>query len=60
MELIYLDNAATSFPKPDEVHDFMCTFYKDCGFNPGRSGYDMAVEAEGMVQQTRKMLLIEA
>jgi cysteine desulfurase family protein len=55
-ELIYLDNAATAYPKPQEVHDFMCDFYRTHGVNPGRSGYDLSLEAEEMVMETRKML----
>jgi len=54
--IIYLDNAATSFPKPPEVYDFMTEFYKTNGINPGRSGYDMAMETEEVVTETRKML----
>jgi cysteine desulfurase/selenocysteine lyase len=53
---IYLDNAATSFPKPQNVYDYMRDFYQKQGVNPGRSGYDAAVEAEGMVLGTRKLL----
>jgi cysteine desulfurase family protein len=55
-DLIYLDNAATTFPKPKEVYDFMHEFYRSFGGNPGRSGHDMALETEKIVQQTRKML----
>jgi len=55
-KLIYLDNSATSFPKPDEVYDFMNTFYRKHGVNPGRSGFDAAVETEEVVNNTRKML----
>jgi cysteine desulfurase family protein len=54
--IIYLDNAATSFPKPPEVYDFMIEFYKTNGINPGRSGYDKALETEEVVTETRKML----
>ena len=54
--IIYLDNAATSFPKPDEVHDCMKEFYKSAGVNPGRTGCDMALQAEEMINETRKML----
>jgi len=54
--IIYLDNAATSFPKPDEVHDKMGHFYRTCGVNPGRTGCDMALLAEQMVHDTRKAL----
>ncbi len=54
--LIYLDNSATSFPKPDVVYDFMSSFYREHGVNPGRSGFDAALEAEEIVMNTRKML----
>lgn len=55
-KVIYLDNAATSFPKPDQVHDCMKEFYKSSGVNPGRTGCDMALAAEQMISETRKML----
>jgi len=55
-ELIYLDNAATSWPKPDEVYDYMVQFYRDCGVNPGRSGFDMAIEAGNIVEDLRARL----
>jgi len=55
-ELIYLDNGATSFPKPEEVYTYMDKFYKNFGVNPGRSGYDMCLEAGEVVENTRKML----
>jgi len=55
-KLIYLDNSATSFPKPDVVYDFMHSFYKKHGVNPGRSGFDAALETEEVVSNTRKML----
>lgn len=54
--LIYLDNSATTFPKPDSVYDFMHNFYKKHGVNPGRSGFDAALEAEEIVMSTRKIL----
>lgn len=54
--LIYLDNSATTFPKPDVVYDFMCNFYRKHGVNPGRSGFDAAIETEEVVYNTRKML----
>lgn len=55
-KLIYLDNSATTFPKPDVVYDFMCNFYREHGVNPGRSGFDAAIETEEVVHSTRKML----
>jgi cysteine desulfurase / selenocysteine lyase len=54
--LIYLDNGATSYPKPDEVYTFMDSFYRNFGVNPGRSGYDLCMETGTMVDNTRKML----
>ena len=54
--IIYLDNAATSYPKPPEVYDYMYEFYKKNGVNPGRSGYDMSLETEEVVNTTRKKL----
>ncbi|MEW6364724.1 MAG: aminotransferase class V-fold PLP-dependent enzyme [Acidobacteriota bacterium] len=53
---IYLDNAATSYPKPDEVHDKMSEFYRVYGVNPGRTGCDLALMAEEMIHETRKKL----
>lgn len=55
-KLIYLDNAATSWPKPDSVYDFMVDFARRCGVNPGRSGFDMAIEAGNILEDTRKRL----
>ena len=54
--IIYLDNAATSFPKPDVVHDAVRDFYSKNGVNPGRTGCDLAINAEQMIHNTRKQL----
>ena len=54
--MIYLDNSATTFPKPIEVYDFMNNFYRTHGVNPGRSGFDAAIETGELVSDTRKML----
>jgi cysteine desulfurase family protein len=55
-KLIYLDNSATAFPKPEEVYQFMDSFYRNHGVNPGRSGFDAAIETEEIVHNTRKIL----
>jgi cysteine desulfurase / selenocysteine lyase len=55
-ELIYLDNGATSFPKPETVYSYMDRFYRQFGVNPGRSGYDLCMETADVVDGTRKML----
>jgi cysteine desulfurase family protein len=54
--MIFLDNAATSFPKPEPVYKFMDEFYRRSGVNPGRSGYDMCMEAGELLDNTRKLL----
>jgi cysteine desulfurase / selenocysteine lyase len=54
--LVYLDNAATTFPKPDAMHDFMADFYRRCGVNPGRTGCDLAMEAEAVIHGCREKL----
>jgi len=55
-EFIYLDNGATSYPKPEEVYTFMDQFYRKFGVNPGRSGYDLCMEAGEVVEETRQMI----
>lgn len=54
--MIYLDNAATTFPKPEVVYKTMDTFYRTLGANPGRSGYRMAVAAEKEIEDTRNIV----
>jgi cysteine desulfurase family protein len=55
-DFVYLDNAATTFPKPPEVLRFMCDFYASHGVNPGRTGFDLALEAEETVAAARQSL----
>jgi len=52
--IIYLDNAATSFPKPREVLEEMLRRYLELGVSPGRGSYDLAVQAGDAVEQARK------
>ena len=54
--IVYLDNAATSFPKPDQVLTAARDFYAAFGVNPGRTGCDLCLAAEQMILQTRKRL----
>ncbi len=54
--MIYLDNSATSFPKPKEVYDFMDTFYREHGVSPGRAGYDAGIETGELLTDTRRLL----
>ena len=55
-DLIYLDNAATVWPKPESVYRFMDHFYRTMGVNPGRSGYDLAIEAGSLLTNLRLRL----
>jgi cysteine desulfurase / selenocysteine lyase len=53
---LYLDNAATSWPKPPEMVEAMCTFLATQAGNPGRGGHRMAREAAAVVEQARSKL----
>jgi len=53
---IYLDNAATSFPKPPQVTEAMIHYMNEVGANPGRSGHQLSIEASRIVQHTRERL----
>ncbi len=55
-KIIYLDNGATSFPKPRQVYEYMDFFYRSYGVNPGRSGFDLCLAAGNVVDETRKLL----
>jgi cysteine desulfurase family protein len=55
-DIVYLDNAATTFPKPDAVHSAARHFYSECGVNPGRTGSELSVNAERMIIRTRRRL----
>lgn len=55
MKKIYLDNAATSFPKAPGVGDAVRHFIDQIGGNVNRSGYD-ALTSDEMVFETREML----
>ena len=54
--MVYLDNAATSWPKPPGVHDAMLRFARDVGASPGRSGHRLANEAERIRFDAREAL----
>ena len=52
--MIYLDNAATSFPKPESCLRRGLEDYLALGASPGRGGYDAAVQAQEAVQDIRE------
>jgi cysteine desulfurase family protein len=53
----YFDNAATTFPKPEVVYDFMNRFYRDYGVNVGRGQHKLSAKASVMMSETRDLLL---
>ncbi|MBQ4136389.1 MAG: aminotransferase class V-fold PLP-dependent enzyme [Clostridia bacterium] len=55
-EMIYLDNAATSFPKPYAVSDAVKKYMLYCGGNAGRGGYESAIQAGRLVYECREKL----
>ncbi len=54
--MIYLDNAATSFPKPKETIEALNNFVLNIGGNPGRSGHTLSLEAARVIFETREKL----
>jgi cysteine desulfurase/selenocysteine lyase len=54
--MIYLDHAATSWPKPPEVMRAMQHFLESAGGNPGRSGHRLSIEAGRIVYDTREVI----
>lgn len=54
--MIYLDNAATSWPKPEAVYQAVDSFMRDVGASPGRSGHRLSVEAGRIIFETRDAL----
>lgn len=54
--MIYLDNAATSFPKPEAVYLAMDRFARTSLANPGRAGHKMALAAEHALDDARHRL----
>lgn len=54
--MIYLDNSATSYPKPLAVRCCVINSISRCGGNPGRSGHDMSVKAAEMVYEAREVV----
>ena len=54
--MIYLDNAATSFPKPEPVYLALDHFARTSLANPGRSGHRMALESEHTLDEGRHAL----
>jgi cysteine desulfurase family protein len=54
--VIYLDNAATTFPKPESVYIAADRAARECGGNPGRGAYALSRSAAGIVENARLTL----
>lgn len=54
--MIYLDNAATTFPKPEVVYEEIMKCMKEYGANPGRSGHRLALDAGRVIYDAREGL----
>lgn len=56
METLYLDNAATSFPKPEAMLAAMINYSQAIGASPGRSGHGLSIDAGRIVFEAREKL----
>jgi len=56
MAIIYLDNAASTWPKPPAVKEMMAEVIEDYAANPGRGGHTLAMKASKAVFRTRVQL----
>ncbi len=54
--MIYFDNAATTYPKPEEVYVAMDKFYREFGVNAGRGTYNHGRITSDMIEDTRRQL----
>ena len=54
--MIYLDNGATSWPKPPEVYDAVANCFQTAGGSPSRGSHDMARRAGRLINDTRESL----
>ena len=54
--MIYLDNAATSFPKPMKVYEEVLNCMKNYGANPGRASHDMAFKSALKIMEAREVI----
>lgn len=54
--MIYLDNAATTFPKPDVVYVAMDKMNREGAVNAGRGSYKLAQKASKLIEETKDLL----
>lgn len=56
-KLIYFDNAATTYPKPERVYEAMDKANRHLAVNAGRGSYRLAKKASSIIEETRKNIL---
>lgn len=56
MKRLYLDNAATSFPKPRQVMEAMARYASELGASAGRGAYREAMETGALLRECRERL----
>jgi len=56
LKKIYLDNAATTFPKPKSVIEAMTDFMTNVGCSPGRGGYEQSLQSGRLVYEARNAI----
>lgn len=54
--MLYFDNAATTFPKPEVVYTSIMEAMRGYGANPGRSGHKLALKASRGIYDTRELI----
>ena len=54
--MAYFDNAATTYPKPEEVYNYMNEFYRHSGASVGRGNYAIAQCSNRLVAETRNLI----
>lgn len=54
--MIYFDNAATTYPKPESVYEGVSQAMHRYGFNAGRGEYKQSLETYNMIEKTREKI----
>ena len=54
--MAYFDNAATTYPKPDTVYQYMDEYYRSSGGSAGRGNHSMATASGNLVTETRMLI----
>ena len=54
--MIYLDNAATTYPKPEEIYQALDKANRELAFNSGRGAYSASKKVFDMISETRELV----